>query len=372
MAAPPAPTTPSAARLNRLLSHLPIEAILAALLLCTALVTSSEESGWAKAFNVVACVAGGLARTRPVFAAGLAALALVLLLATGTVPGIGLLGVHLVVLSWAAQGRRGTVPLALALLMLSLPPVALWPENGRHTLTSVVFFTVLMAGTVLLGVTWRVLELRLIAAERARAEAVRDVRRSIAQDLHDTVAQTDTLIAMRADGALEEPDVPPQVEAALREIAELARDSIQDLRAMLHVLRAETDRPAWQVTDLGEFLDAQRDRLQRSGFPVDLQYQPVPASLRPALRQAVAKFLVEGVNNIVRHATPGGRCLVALTHDAEQVQVTMVNDAEPGRAINRDGLGLMGARERIEALGGQVAISSAQGRWSLRAALPIA
>ncbi len=353
-----------------MLSHIPIEAILAALLLCTALVTT-EESGWVRAFDVVACVAGGLARTRPMVAAGLAALALVLLLSTGDVPGIGLLGVNLVVLSWAAQGRRGTVLLAVVLLALSLPPAALWPADGRHSVASSIFFTVLMAGTVLLGLTWRVLELRLVAAERARADAVRDVRRSIAQDLHDTVAQTDTLIAMRADDALDEPDVPPQVEAALREIAQLARGSIQDMRAMLHVLRADTDRPAWQVTDLGEFLSAQRDRLQRNGFQVDLQYQPVPASLRPALRQAVGKFLVEGINNIVKHATPGAHCLVALTHDSEQVQLTLVNDSADGGVINRDGLGLIGARERIEALGGQVAISSAQGRWSLRAALPI-
>jgi len=353
------------------LSHVPIEAILAALLLCTALVASPEESGWARAFDVVACVAGGLARTRLMVAAGLAVLALVLILITGDVPGIGLLGVNLVVLSWAAQGRRGTVALALLLLALSLPPAALWPAEGRHAVTSSIFFTVLMAGTVLLGLTWRALELRLVAAERARAAAVRDVRRGIAQDLHDTVAQTDTLIAMRADEALDEPDVPPQVDAALREIALLARGSIQDMRAMLHVLRADTDRPAWQVTDLGEFLSAQRDRLQRNGFQVDLQYQPVPPALRPALRQAIGKFLVEAINNIVKHATPGGHCLVAFTHDSEQVQLTLVNDATDGRPVNRDGLGLIGSRERIEALGGQVAISSAQGRWSLRAALPI-
>ena len=365
-------TPPTTQRLTDLLGHVPIEAILAGLLLCTALVTSPEQSGWAKLFDVAACVAGGLARTRPLPAAALAALALVLLLITGVLPDIGLLGVNLVVLSWAAQGRRGTVWLALGLLALSLPPVAIWPDDGRHTLTSVVFFTVLMAGTVLLGLTWRGLELRIIAAERARADAVRSVRRGIAQDLHDTVAQTDTLVAMRADEALQQPDVPPQVESALREIAELARGSIQDMRAMLHVLRADSDRPSWQVTDLGELLDGQRERLRRNGFQVDLQYQPGPATLRPALRQAVGRFLLEGTTNIVKHATPGGRCLVSLTHDGDLVEVTLVNDAPDGRNVNRDGLGLLGARERIEALGGEVAVSSAQGRWSLRAALPIA
>lgn len=371
MAVPPKPAPRSVDRLTNLLGHLPIEAILAGLLLCAALVTSPDDSGWAKAFDVAACVAGGLARTRPLVAAGLATLALCLLLGTGDVPGLGLLGVHLVVLSWAAQGRRGTVALAIGLLALSLPPAALWPADGRHTVASVTFFSVLMAGTVLLGMTWRALEHRLVAAEVARVEAVRDVRRSIAQDLHDTVAQTDTLVAMRADEALTEPNVPPQVEAALREIAELARGSIQDMRAMLHVLRADTDRPAWQVTDLGEFLEGQCDRLRRGGFQVELQYQPVPVSLRPALRQAVGKFLGEGINNIVKHATPNARCRIALLHDEQQVQVTLVNDAPEGRSADQGGLGLVGARERIEALGGRVAISCGHGRWSLRAALPI-
>ena len=358
-------------RLTNRLSHVPIELVLAAMLAVAALLTGPERSWWALLLDVSACVAGGLARFRPVLAAAIAVLAVILSLVTGVVPGIGLLGIHLVILSWAAQGRRYTMTLAAVLLLLSLPPTALWPDDGRHLVASTIFFVMLMAGTVLLGLTWRALELRLITAQLARVEALRDLRRSIAQDLHDTVAHTDTLVAMRADDALAEPNVPPHVEQALREIADLARESIQDMRAMLHVLRADTERPAWQVTDLGDFLDSNRERLSRSGFQVDVDYQQVPAGLRPALRQALGKFLAEGINNIVKHAPPGASCTIALTHDDDQVQVKLVNDAVEGSPPNPNGLGLVGARERIEALGGQVAVSSAQGRWSLRAALPI-
>jgi signal transduction histidine kinase len=78
----------------------------------------------------------------------------------------------------------------------------------------------------------------------------------------------------------------------------------------------------------------------------------------------------EALTNAVRHA-PGSTVRVSLGRTATVVTVTIADDG-PGGAGVRGGTGLRGLRDRVEALGGRLAIDSPVGEGThLVATIPI-
>jgi signal transduction histidine kinase len=103
--------------------------------------------------------------------------------------------------------------------------------------------------------------------------------------------------------------------------------------------------------------------------PVPVEVQAVPARQLPEQVEAAAYYVVaEALANVHKHAG-AGRIVVRATTDERCLVVTVVDDGVGG--ADQEGEGLRGLADRVEALGGRLALDSpAGGGTRLRAEIP--
>lgn len=200
-------------------------------------------------------------------------------------------------------------------------------------------------------------------------------RSRIARELHDVVAHGLSVMIVQADGALyaeaDHPDAPRQ---ALATIASTGRESLGEMRRLLGVLRDDPD--AEQLAPQPELasLPALIDRFRASGL--DVRYaeeranRPVPA----AVGLTAYRVVQEALTNVLHHAGPT-RVEVRVGIEADVLKLFVVNDpgARPPRAAGTSpGLGLVGMRERVGLLDGQIdAGPTPQGGFQVAVELPV-
>ena len=95
----------------------------------------------------------------------------------------------------------------------------------------------------------------------------------------------------------------------------------------------------------------------------------------PGVHQQLVRVLSELVSNTARYAAPGGARLVVGT-DGRSLRAVVSNAvpaAGPGEsdAPVLPGLGLTGARRRVESLGGAFDVARAPGRWTVSLSVPL-
>ena len=179
--------------------------------------------------------------------------------------------------------------------------------------------------------------LQLAHDEVERIAAISE-RERIARDMHDVLGHTLTMIALKADLATKVVGKDRDAAATeLGEIAEAARSTLAEVRAVVHGYRSK---------GLDGEVETARDALRTAGvaFHVELDDRDLPRRLEGVL----ALVLREGVTNIVRHAA-ATEVRASLSLRDEAVTLTL---ADNGRGGGAEGSGLAGIRERIEALGG--------------------
>ncbi|MEU8346381.1 Signal transduction histidine kinase [Actinomadura meyerae] len=211
-------------------------------------------------------------------------------------------------------------------------------------------------GLAVLGASWtlgRVVRERRAEAGRAARrlvdQAVSDERLRIARELHDVVAHSMSLIAVKAGVAVHVAEARPEEALdALRVIETTSRSSLAEMRHLLGVLRTDTDLgPAPGLADL----TALAERAAMAGVHVDLEVDA------PALPEGVAlsayRIVQEAVTNVVKHAAPA-RCDVRIRADGRRVRIDVTDDGPGTRVLpgGDGGHGLIGMRERVMMYGG--------------------
>ncbi len=217
---------------------------------------------------------------------------------------------------------------------------------------------------------------RLLAGRAAARERLR-----IARELHDIVANSMSLIAVKAGVARHVLQIRPQEAAdALGAIEETSRRALVELRHMLGVLRERNDGDgdAWDgarslVAAPGAVdLRALCERVRSAGVEVDLELRGVE-DVPEGLALSVYRIVQEALTNVVRHAGPT-RCRVAIRADGEAVHIEVTNDVGEGggRPPAAPGHGLIGMRERAGLYGGMLeAGPQPDGGFRVRASLPV-
>jgi len=173
-------------------------------------------------------------------------------------------------------------------------------------------------------------------------------RERIARDLHDVLGHTLSVVVLKSElaGKL----LASDTERARREIGEveqIARQALGEVREAIRGYRAEGIA--------GEIARARR-ALDAAG--VRLEWQEESLLLTPAHESVLALVLREAVTNILRHAGATS-CRLELAADSGGTHLAVHDNGRGG--IGSEGNGLRGMRERVEALGGHVAIDSRQG-----------
>jgi signal transduction histidine kinase/uncharacterized protein YhfF len=203
-----------------------------------------------------------------------------------------------------------------------------------------------------------------VEASRSRiVQTADDERRRIGRDLHDGVQQRLVALRLLLDLASRKLGAAEAEAAALveqaREEAQLAGDELRELARGLH--------PAGLAErGLGAALAAVAER---SALPVILA--DVPDRRLPDPVEVTIYYLVsEALTNAVKHAA-AGELRVSVRQIAGAV-VAEVSDDGIGGADATVGGGLSGLRDRVEALGGTLAVESPTGRGTrLMATIPL-
>lgn len=212
-------------------------------------------------------------------------------------------------------------------------------------------------------------------AQRQR-RAVSDERVRMATDLHDGVGHGLAVIAMQAGAALHVLDRDP--EAARRNLEAIRAESKESLDLLRRQLARLTDTetgsgPAPRAPEHGlADLPALVERVRTGGLEVSLRLEVDSASAE-AERAAYA-VVQEGLTNVLRHAGATRAEVAIVSTPAAEMVVTVDDDGRGSDMLSgerRIGMGIVGMRSRVEALGGTLEAGPEVRGFRLRASLPL-
>jgi len=206
---------------------------------------------------------------------------------------------------------------------------------------------------------------RGLRESRARLVTVADnERRRLENNLHDGAQLTLTMLAGQLATAREESERDPARAPVLFEDAEthllIAIDELRDLAHGIHPTI---------LTDLGL---AEAVRSLADGSPVPIRLLELPAGRLDSTAEAAAYYVVaEALTNAQRHAR-AQEITIRVLQSGRFLRIE-VGDDGVGGADERNGSGLQGLRDRVDAVGGVLRVASASGRGTLvRAEIPLA
>jgi signal transduction histidine kinase len=200
----------------------------------------------------------------------------------------------------------------------------------------------------------------LAAAERESGRLAE--RQRLARDLHDTLAQAFVSIVLQLQAA--EGELPPGADAARRHLERARRtasDNLTEVRRLVWDLRPESLRAA----SLGEALGRLTDRLaEETGMAATAAVTGTPRPLSPDAEVTLLRVTQEALANVRKHAR-AGRVALTLSYMDGEAALDVRDDGVGFVGVDgsgpNGGLGLHGMRERVEALGGRLAVESAPG-----------
>ena len=195
---------------------------------------------------------------------------------------------------------------------------------------------------------------RDLGARLLRAQE--DERARIARELHDDVSQR--LAALKIEltvlGRFVNGEGRPFASRAVDNADAIGRD-IRDLSHRLHPARL-------RVMGLAPAIAALQSELSRPDVNIEFTHDEVPASLSRDATVSLYRVVQEALHNALTHGK-GRRIAVALTGTHDRLTLTISDDGVGFDAAGTvsTGLGLTSMRERVEALGGTLAIQSHPG-----------
>ncbi|QNG38753.1 two-component sensor histidine kinase [Geodermatophilaceae bacterium NBWT11] len=215
---------------------------------------------------------------------------------------------------------------------------------------------------------------RAAQAESTREEEaqrrVTDERLRIARELHDVVAHHIAVVNVQAGVAkhLMHRD-PQQAEHALTLVREASKSVLTELTSVVGLLRTDGgDGPAAPAPGLAR-LPALVDDMRSAGLALDWRVTGESADLLPVADLTAYRVVQEALTNAVKYGD--GQATLLVDHGAREVTIDVVNTFSPRPAPVGGGHGLIGMRERVDAVGGGLAAGpDGAGGWRVRATVP--
>ncbi|RBQ18181.1 sensor histidine kinase [Spongiactinospora rosea] len=210
----------------------------------------------------------------------------------------------------------------------------------------------------------------LAGRRRAAADRVRrDERLRLARELHDIVAHHITGIILQAQAAqVLARRRPEEVEGSLAGIEAVGAGALAATRRVVGLLREAAPGTAVHgpLSELVERFD---------GAEITARLPTGDPGWPPEVAGTVYRVVQESLTNIARHATAARSVSVSVAEDDSLITIEVTDDAPKparSRAARRAGYGLIGMRERLEALGGTLHAGPGDvSGWSVVATLPL-
>ncbi len=247
-----------------------------------------------------------------------------------------------------------------------ITPAPWWtPKRVSYALSAFLLIAIVGIAVVILFSRRR---LREQQQQRALAEsefsAILTERNRVAREIHDTLAQNIGAISMQLE--LVRTDARNLSENTQKHIAtahKLARTALADARDSIWNMRSQVlekydlggalERVATQLTDDTEISTAVNISGTRRRLP-------------PVVENNLLRVGQEAVTNACKHANPNN-IQIALAYQNRRIELTVTDDGSGFDTLSASpepnhSFGLVGIRERVELLGGEVEIKSAPGK----------
>ncbi|MBS1882583.1 MAG: sensor histidine kinase [Actinobacteria bacterium] len=291
----------------------------------------------------------------------------------------GLLSTFIVGVCAAHTSRRATVVLGGLVIALA---IGLLIREGEVTPSELLSSIALAAVPVAIGDAFRVRR-ELAAEAEARAErleqlremelsqAVGEERLRIARDVHDVVGHHLSAIAIQA-GVGERLAAAGDEDAAgtaLATIRGLTATALAETRRLLGLVRADAERRAPGLLGAEEIEDLAR-RNESEGLEVTVRRVGEERALDGVLGDCAYRIVQEALTNVCRHAA-AAHAAVELRYGPRGLELVIEDDGIGGSGAAEVGYGLIGMRERVGVVGGELVVGPRPERgWRVHASLP--
>jgi signal transduction histidine kinase len=280
-----------------------------------------------------------------------------------------------------AEGRRALwVPPVLAAAAIPVFVAAI--IHGQDPGNAIPSFVWLMAAWVVgrLVRGWRRKNVALELANRELDEqrelqartAVMVERGRIARELHDVVAHNVSMMVVQAGAATRVLDGEhAAVRSALDVIASTGRETVDEMRALLGMLRSDDGADGLSPQPGLADLDRLARGVREAGLAVTVRIEGEQRALPLALELSAFRIVQEALTNALKHAGPA-HAEVTVRYQEGAVELEVADSGSGPAGVQGTGHGLVGMRERAAMFGGELqAAPSDGGGFVVRARLPL-
>ncbi|SDF76289.1 Histidine kinase [Lentzea fradiae] len=222
----------------------------------------------------------------------------------------------------------------------------------------------------------RAVEERGWLLERERESAARGAvdaeRARIARELHDIVSHNVSVMVVQAGAARRVLGSDRAVDALLA-VESAGRDTMAELRHMLGLLAPSADsdellEPQPGLSRLGALVD----KMCFAGLPVDVRISGEPRPLPSGVDLTAYRIVQEALTNALKHGD-GQKAEVLVRYADHHLRVEVLSTGLKGVSTSDgEGRGLLGLRQRVAVLGGDLdARRRLGGGFRVRAKLPV-
>ncbi|MFB9993792.1 sensor histidine kinase [Deinococcus oregonensis] len=195
-------------------------------------------------------------------------------------------------------------------------------------------------------------QLLAAAAQTEELSTARE-RNRLAREIHDGLGHHLTAVHVHLQAAQAVMHARPDIaERAVEKARALTGEALADVRRSVAALRA-------LPTPLPEALSALAEEMIAAGVPTTIQVLNPPVPLVPAVEQNLYRIAQEALTNVRKHAQ-ATRVIVTLDQHEHELALTVTDDGV-GTTSPSGGFGLLGMRERVGALGGNLHVETAPG-----------
>lgn len=278
----------------------------------------------------------------------------------------------------AADGRSRLAELAALAGSMAIPFADVASNPADYQTSAAVYMA---TGSLFSWFIGRILhrERQLVGAltdahERLHEAAAVAERQRIARDVHDVVGHSLSVVLLNVMGARRVLTLDPAGAAdALDRAERVGRDSLDSLRSVVALLRSPADPgaagpPAPGAVDIAALARTAAD----AGLAVEVEVAGDLHAVDPYAGLAACRLVQEALTNAEHHAA-GAAVAVRVVNDGEHLTVVVRNGPsdQHSKRTASGGTGLVGMRERIDALGGVVSAGPDGGGWRVEASIPL-
>jgi signal transduction histidine kinase len=286
-------------------------------------------------------------------------------------------------LSAYTDRRRAVAGLAAVIALIWTDViVSSHPDSASFLFTALLVFGPWLVGRIVAARSELAEELRDKADRLERAQekqaqlAVAEERTRIARELHDVVAHNVSVMVVQAAAARRMIDRDAsKAKEALGSVEQTGREALKEMRRVVGMLGQKDEElalaPQPSVDELGWLIEHARE----AGLEVELTIEGDRKRLESGVDLSAFRIVQEALTNTLKHAGPA-RAEVRIRYGEHDVEVDVRDNGRgvPAAADNGavTGQGLVGMRERVAMLGGEIEAGYRKdGGFGVHAKLPL-